>query len=63
MKKHTVRKGETLSEIAKSYGVSDKSLREANPKVIKANKIYAGDKLRIPIEPGFLKRLTKLIVD
>ena len=63
MKPHLVRKGETLSEIAKSYGVSEKSLREANPKVIKANKIYAGDKLRIPVKPGIIKRLTKLIVD
>lgn len=42
---YTVRGAETLSEIAKNFGISEKSLLQANPDV---QGIYAGLQLLIP---------------
>ena len=44
---HTVRKGETLSEIAKQYGVSVAILLMRNKKITDPNKISIGQKIRI----------------
>ena len=44
---HTVRTGETLSSIAKHYGVSIDSLLAVNPK-LDPDTIWIGQKLRIP---------------
>lgn len=43
---HKIRRGETLSTIAKRYGVSVSKLRQANG--IRGNNIKAGDRLTIP---------------
>lgn len=45
-RKHTVRRGDTLSEIAEKYGVSVSALREANG--LHSSAIRAGSKLTIP---------------
>ncbi|MFN8587058.1 MAG: LysM peptidoglycan-binding domain-containing protein [Candidatus Eisenbacteria bacterium] len=43
---HTVRKGETLSEIASQHGVSVSALKRANG--IRGNSIRAGQRLKLP---------------
>ncbi|MDQ2670789.1 MAG: LysM peptidoglycan-binding domain-containing protein [Gemmatimonadota bacterium] len=43
---HVVRSGDTLSELAEKYGVSVRSLREANN--LRSDRIKAGTKLKIP---------------
>ena len=45
---HVVVKGETLSAIAKRYGVSIDELMNANKFIKNPNKIYIGDRLTIP---------------
>jgi len=45
---HTVKSGDTLSTIAKIYGVTVDQILEANPKITNANKIAVGDKIIIP---------------
>ena len=46
---HTVKKGQTLSEIAKAYGVSIKAILKANPRKLKnANDLQIGQKIIIP---------------
>ena len=47
-KYHRVRKGETLSNIAKRYGVKIKDIRYANR--LKSNRIIAGKNLKIPYQ-------------
>lgn len=47
---HTVRPGETLSEIAQQYGLSTRQLMEANG-IQNADAIYSGQELRIPGVP------------
>lgn len=42
---HTIRRGETLSTIARKYGLSVRALRELNG--LKGNKITAGKRLRV----------------
>jgi membrane-bound lytic murein transglycosylase D len=44
---HTVRKGETLANIASKYGVSRNELADANNISVKS-KVYSGVKLKIP---------------
>jgi membrane-bound lytic murein transglycosylase D len=45
---HTVRKGETLSEIAEQYGTTVKAIREAND-IGSDNVIIGGQELEIPV--------------
>jgi membrane-bound lytic murein transglycosylase D len=45
-KYHYVKKGETLSDISKRYGVSLKTLKQLNPN-ISVSRIKAGDKIRV----------------
>lgn len=46
---YKIKKGDTLSSIAKRYGTTIKAIKEANPDKIKnVNKIYAGDTIKIP---------------
>ena len=52
---HTVRKGETVTKIAKRYGVSKNDLADAN-NISTKSKLYAGLQLKIPV-------LTNLNVD
>ena len=44
--KHEVQRGETLSSIAKQYGVTEQMIKDANPQV--GNMFYVGLKLNIP---------------
>lgn len=52
---HTVKKGETVTKIAKRYGVSKNDLADAN-NISTKSKLYAGLQLKIPV-------LTNLNVD
>ncbi|WP_222565092.1 N-acetylmuramidase domain-containing protein [Novilysobacter antarcticus] len=47
-RQHTVQHGDTLSGIAKQYGVSLSALRSANPQVLNPNVIYPGDRITVP---------------
>lgn len=49
--KHKIRRGETVSQIARKYGVSITSIVQAN-KLGRRKKIYAGKSLMIPVPPG-----------
>ncbi|MCP4634651.1 MAG: LysM peptidoglycan-binding domain-containing protein [candidate division Zixibacteria bacterium] len=51
---HRVRKGEALSTIARRYGVSMSSISSAN-KIRRKSRIYAGQKLMIPVPDGYKK--------
>ena len=46
---HTVQRGETLSQIAQKYGVTEDAIRKANPNL--GNMFYTGIKLTIPETP------------
>lgn len=48
---YTVRRGDTLSEIAARHGVSLRSLEVANPAVARQRFIFPGDRLVIPSDP------------
>jgi LysM repeat protein len=45
---HTVRYGETLSGIARHYGVPMQSILAANPQIFNPNLIFAGTRIFIP---------------
>ena len=45
---HNVRKGETVSKIAKKYGISKNDLADAN-NISTKSKLYAGVQLKIPV--------------
>ena len=45
---HTVERGDTLSQIARDVGVSLQALIQANPQIANPNRIYPGDRIRIP---------------
>jgi membrane-bound lytic murein transglycosylase D len=47
---HTVRKGDTLSELARRYNVSVSAIREHNQTL--ADKLRPGDKIAIPVSEG-----------
>jgi|TARA_X000001388_G_scaffold70201_2_gene59200 hypothetical protein len=46
-RKYTIKSGDTLSQIARNYGVSLKALKENN-KIKNANEIKAGQKIAVP---------------
>tara|TARA_R100001082_G_scaffold93021_1_gene59762 strand:- start:711 stop:1451 length:741 start_codon:yes stop_codon:yes gene_type:complete len=46
--KYTVKKGDTLSEIARDHGTTLKAVKEANPEIKDLNKIKPGQKIKIP---------------
>ena len=46
---YKIKKGDTLTKIAKTFGTTVKAIKEANPDKIKnVNKIYTGDTIKIP---------------
>ena len=47
-KSYTVKKGDTLSEIARDTGTTLKKLKAANPQIKDLNKIRLGQKIKIP---------------
>ena len=51
---YTIRKGDTLSGIAKKYGTTTKALMELNPNISNADRIYAGGSLSVsaPSKPA-----------
>ncbi len=46
-KPYTIKKGDTLSEIAKANGTTLKAIKEANPGIKDLNKIRVGQKINI----------------
>ena len=48
-KSYTVKKGDTLSEIARDNGTTLKKLKAANPQIKDLNKIKPGQKIKIPM--------------
>ena len=54
---YTIKKGDTLSAIAKKYGISLQELLKANPQIKNPNLIKVGEVIRIPgkeeIDPAF----------
>lgn len=50
--KYTVVKGDTLTAIAKKYGVTLAELIKANPQIKDPNLIYPGQVINIPAKPG-----------
>jgi len=44
---HVVKKGDTLSKIARAYGTSLTKILQLNPAITNPNKIYVGQKIRI----------------
>jgi len=54
---HVVKRGETLSEIAKTYGVSVQAIVDANG-IEDANRIVTGQKLVIPVSGEFVPTAT-----
>ena len=51
-KYHKVKKGETLTKIAQKLGTTVEALLHANPKITDPNKIYIGQKIRLPAKTG-----------
>ena len=47
---HEISKGETLSEIARSYGISVEELMKLNPQIKDPNVIYINQKLAVPYQ-------------
>lgn len=45
---YTIKSGDTLSKIAKSYGTTVEKIMAANPYITNKNRIYAGKTLQIP---------------
>ena len=45
---YTIKKGDTLSKIAKSFGVTAQQILTANPQIKDPNKIKIGDVITIP---------------
>lgn len=52
---HLVKKGETLGEIAKKYGVSEDQLRAWNPKDISGSVVIAGSRIKV-IDDGSIAK-------
>jgi hypothetical protein len=46
---HVVVKGDTMSKLAKKYGVTVEELMAANPQIKNQNKIAIGDAITIPV--------------
>jgi LysM repeat protein len=46
--KYTIKQGDTLSQIARTYNTTVNKLLAANPHIVDRNKIYAGHDLIIP---------------
>lgn len=53
--KHEVQRGETLSSIAKQYGVTEQMVKEANPQM--GDLFYVGLKLNIPVKQESAKKI------
>ena len=48
---YVVKSGDTLSKIARSFGLTVEQIREANPSITDPNKIKVGDEIVIPLPP------------
>lgn len=51
MKIHIVKKGDTLYELSKKYGVPLVKIVDANPQLVDPNKLDIGMKIKVPTEP------------
>lgn len=47
---YTIKKGDTLSAIAKKYNTTIENIMKANPSIKNPNKIYAGQVIQIPVK-------------
>jgi len=61
MKKHIVKRGDTLSKIAKTYGVSIGDIMNANPMIGNPDLIITGWELSIP-EPIDYEKMGRKVV-
>ena len=50
-KGYTIKRGDTLSQIAKKQGITLKAIKEANKGIKDLNKIQAGQKIKLPSKP------------
>lgn len=51
MKIHIVKKGDSLYELSKKYGVPLVKIVDANPQLVDPNKLDIGTKIKVPTEP------------
>lgn len=51
-KQHTVKPGDTMSEIARRNGMSVQQLAQANPQIRNPNLIYPGQQINVPAPTG-----------
>lgn len=49
VEEYTIKKGDNLTKIAKANGTTVEALLKANPQIKNPNLIYAGEKLKIPV--------------
>jgi LysM repeat protein len=59
---HTVQSGETLSEISKRYQAPVPLLQAANPDIADPDRIHVGQKVAVPIGPGYGSEPTEVQV-
>src|SRR5690625_811821 len=60
LKIHIVRKGDTLWEIAKQYGVDFEELKKSNPQLSSPDMIMPGMKIKIPSGTKSVKKETAM---
>ena len=58
--RHTIARGETLSTIARRYGISVRAIQDANK--MKSNRIVAGHDLIVPVPVGALQHTEARII-
>lgn len=54
--RYKVKRGDTLSEIADSYGISMRELKKLN-RIKRANQLFVGKRLKIPVSENIIARL------
>ena len=58
---HVVAPGETLSKIARMYGVTVKKIMEVNPEIKDPSRIYAYQRIKIPVSVETLMSISRVL--